>query len=284
MANYPAPAQGTLAASDGLALRTQAWTPAGPPQALVVLTHGHGEHSSRYVHVGAALAAAGYSVAAYDLRGHGRSGGQRGHTPSYAQWLDDAQMVLDWATRTLPAPKRFLYGHSLGGQITLAYALDRKPEVAGVAVSGPWLRLAFMPPPWKVKLGLTIGKLWPSFAMSSGLDKSQPLAHDAEHMDSLPERHLNHTQISARLVAEALTHGADLLARAAEFRYPLLMLHGAEDRIMNPEGTRQFFAAAGSSDKTLKVYPDLYHEIHNEYPDRRAEVLADAVAWLDARA
>ncbi len=284
LANSPVLAQGTLTAGDRLTLRTQLWTPERSTKALVVLTHGHGEHSSRYGHVAAALAASGYAVAAYDVRGHGRSGGQRGHTPRYAQLLDDLQVVVDWAKRTIPTRQWFLYGHSMGGQITLAYALDRQPDAAGVIVTAPWLRLKFMPPAWKVQLGLTIGKVWPSFAMSSGLDQSQPLSHDTGHLNSLPEHDLNHTQITARLGADALTHGADVLARAAEFKYPLLIMHGADDQIMDPEGTRRFYAAAASADKTLKVFPDLFHEIHNEFPERRGEVLADVVAWLDKRA
>ncbi len=271
-----------LTASDGVTLRTQLWTPERATKALVVLTHGHGEHSSRYGHVAAALAAGGYAVAAYDLRGHGRSGGQRGHTPSYAQLLADQHTVVAWARRTVPTAKWFLYGHSMGGQIVLAYALDHKPDAAGVVVTAPWLRLKFTPPAWKVQLGLTIGKVWPSFAMSSGLDKSQPLSHDTGHLNSMPELALSHTQITARLGADALTHGADLLTRAAEFKYPLLIMHGADDQIMDPEGTRLFYAAAGSADKILKVYPELFHEIHNEHPAQRGAVLADIGAWLDA--
>jgi alpha-beta hydrolase superfamily lysophospholipase len=276
--------QGALTTSDGLTLRTQTWLPPGAPKAVVVLTHGHGEHSSRYWHVGRALAAGGYAMVAYDLRGHGQSGGQRGHTPSYGQLMDDAQRLYDWASRTVPASKRFLYGHSMGGQITLAFALDRKPEAAGVLVSAPWLKLKYAAPAWKVNMGLAIGKVWPAFSLSSGLDKSQPMAHDTAHLNGMPELDLAHLRISARLGSDALTHGAELLARAAEFRYPLLLMHGGDDQIMDPEGSRAFYASAGSADKTLKIYPDLYHEIHNELPARRGEVLAEVVAWLDARA
>src|SRR5262249_50895123 len=162
-------------------------------------------------------------------------------------------------------------------------ALARQPKVAGVIVSAPWLRLTFSPPAWKVNLGLALGRLMPSFSMSSGLENSQPLAHDNAHLDGLPEVNLAHTRISARLGSEMLAHGADVLARASEFKYPLLALHGGDDQIMNPDGTREFYAAAASADKTLKIYPDLYHEIHNELPERRNEVIADIVAWLDAR-
>lgn len=171
----------------------------------------------------------------------------------------------------------------MGGQIALNFALNRKPAVAGVLVTAPWLRLAFTPPAWKVRLGTLIGSVWPSFALASGLEGGQPMAHDTAHLNGLPEGELNHTKISARLGADAIAHGAEALARAAEFNYPLL-LHGSDDQVIDPQASREFYAAAGSADKTLKLYPGLFHEIHNELPERRGEVLADMIAWLDARA
>lgn len=269
-----------LNANDGLPLRLQRWTPEHTPLALVVITHGHGEHSSRYAHVAAALTTGGYAVVAHDLRGHGRSGGQRGHIPSYAQVLDDVGVVDAWARAQDPDLPRFLYGHSMGGQITLAYALDRQPEAPGVVVSAPWLRLRYMPPAWKVRLGLALSRAWPSFSLGTGLE-AVPMAHDTAHLNSMPELDLAHTRISARLGAEALRHGADVLAQASAFTLPLLVIHGEADGAMDPAGSRAFYERAGSRDKTLKLYPGLYHEVHNE--SERSQVLADILAWLDAR-
>lgn len=269
-----------LTARDGVRLRAREWAPDSPARALAVLTHGHGEHSSRYVHVAAALNAAGFVVAAHDLRGHGQSGGPRGHVPSYAQVLDDVQMVYDWAAKRHPGLRRFLYGHSMGGQITLWFALERKPQAAGVVVTGAWLRLNPPPPPAKVLLGRVMSRVWPSFTLNSELE-AVPMAHDAEHLNSLPELDLTHTKITARLGAEAVDHGLALLERAAEFTYPVLILHGEADPVTDPAASREFHARAGSVDKTVKVYPGLYHEIHNEY--ERAAILADVVAWMEER-
>lgn len=268
-----------LTAKDGVRLRAREWTPEGPVRALVVLTHGHGEHSSRYVHVAAALNAAGLAVAAHDLRGHGQSGGPRGHTPNYAQLLDDLQMVYDWAAERQRGITRFLYGHSLGGQITLTFALERQPTAAGVVVTGPWLRLKPPPPASKVALGRVMSRVWPAFALKSELDQML-MAHDAEHLNSLPELDLTHTTITAKLGAEALDHGLALLKRAGEFRYPLLIMHGGADAVIDPAGSQEFYAAAGSADKTLKLWPGLYHEIHNEF--ERAAILAEVRGWLEA--
>jgi len=98
--------QDYLTASDGLSLFWQAWEPEGTARGTVCLVHGLGEHSGRYAHVAAAFTAAGLSLHAIDLRGHGQSEGPRGHTPSLAQWLDDIDMLLKGATLELP---RFLY-------------------------------------------------------------------------------------------------------------------------------------------------------------------------------
>jgi alpha-beta hydrolase superfamily lysophospholipase len=269
-----------IAAGDGVRLRLQHWTPMGQPRALVVITHGHGEHSSRYAHVAQALNAGAYAVVAHDLRGHGRSGGPRGHIPGYAQVLDDVHAVSAWARAQHAGQVCFLYGHSMGGQITLSYALDRKPEVAGVVVSAPWLRLKYMPPGWKVRLGLALSQVWPTFALDTGLD-AVPMAHDTAHLGSMPELDLTHTRISARLGAEALSHGGALLAAAPAFSLPLLILHGEADSAMDPAGSRAFYERAASRDKTLKLYPGLYHEVHNE--TERSQVLADIRAWLDDR-
>jgi alpha-beta hydrolase superfamily lysophospholipase len=269
-----------LDAADGLRLRARLWAPAAPPRALLLLTHGMGEHSSRYVHVAGALTAAGYALAAHDLRGHGRSEGPRGHTPNYAQTLDDIQLVYDWAAGQFPSLQRFLYGHSLGGQLTLSFALDRQPEAAGVIASAPWLRLKPPPPASKAIAGRLINSVWPAFTYDTELGPV-PMSHDADHLNSFPELDLTHTRISVRLGVGALDHGLELLRRAPEFERPLLILHGEADLTMDPAGSREFYERAGSADKTFKLYPGFYHEVHNEI--ERARVLADIVDWLNAR-
>src|SRR5262245_18100792 len=110
-------------ATDGLTLRSQRWTPEGArvAKAVNVLTHGMGEHSGRYGHTAAALTAAGYALYSYDLRGHGKSGGPRGHTPSLEALLDDQQVVFEWARIENAGRKFFLMAHSMGGNIITNY-------------------------------------------------------------------------------------------------------------------------------------------------------------------
>ena len=273
-----------LQTRDGLRLATYSWTSAEdiPPRAVIVLTHGHGEYASKYGHVAQAFNAGGYAVHANNLRGHGRSGGPRGHAPRYEALLSDLRLVHDEAGRQFPGRPICLYGHSLGGQITLNYALERRPAVLGVVVSAPWLKLVYRPPAWKVGLAQLLANVLPGFTQETGLDTAIPMTHDAALLAAYPDQHLTHAKMSARLGMDALRQGEALLARAGEFSLPLLVLHGGADGVFKPETSQDFVARAASADKTFKVYPGLYHEIHNEV--EREHVFRDVLAWLDQRA
>ena len=131
----------------------RAWLGAArPPKAAIMLVHGHGEHVARYDHVAAALTEKGYAMLGFDLRGHGKSGGPRGHTPSYDALMDDIASFSQQTDQRYAGLPRFLYGHSLGGNLVLNYALRRKPDLHGVIATGPWLKLAFDPPASQVTL------------------------------------------------------------------------------------------------------------------------------------
>jgi len=155
---------------DGVQFYARGWEPqASTPKGVVCLVHGHGEHVGRYDHVGEALSAAGYALLGFDQRGHGRSAGQRGHIPSYEALLDDIALLLEQAMNRYPALPLFLYGHSMGGNEVINYALRRKPALSGVIATCPWLRLAFEPPALKVALGRMMNRIFPAFAQKSGL-------------------------------------------------------------------------------------------------------------------
>lgn len=271
----------TLAARDGLSLATYRWAAPGAARAVVVLTHGHGEYATKYEHVAQAFNARGHVFCAYDLRGHGRSGGPRGHSPRYEALLSDLGRVVAAAQAEHPDRPLFLYGHSLGGQITLSYAIQRRPQAAGVIVSAPWLKLIYMPPAWKVMLARTLAGLVPTFSQETGLDTAVPMTHDTALMAAYPDPHLVHARMSARLGADALVRGEALLAEAGALRLPLLLIHGGADGVFAPATSQDFVERVASSDKTFTVYPGLYHEVHNEV--ERARVLGDILDWIDRR-
>ncbi len=244
----------------------------------ILLTHGMGEHSGRYLHVGEFLAAHGYRVCAYDLRGHGRSSGKRGDIVSYDILLNDVEATTRHYTRAgIPT---FFYGHSLGGQIILNSIVEDKRVVSGAIVASPWLALVFRPNPIKLLLAKVALKIHPSMTQTSGLDDSR-LSRDKEFLRSMKDMNLVHKKMSARMYSE-LTRGARRALKAAgHFTQPLLLLHGADDPITSITATQEFFSHAASRDKTMKVYPDTLHETHNDIG--REQVLNEVLAWLDAR-
>jgi acylglycerol lipase len=263
---------------DGLRLFAQGWEPEGPSRAAVCLVHGGGEHSGRYAHVAAALTDASFALLTFDLRGHGRSEGPRGHAPSFDVLLDDIGHLLAEAEERFPGQPRFLYGHSLGGSLVLNYVLRRRPALAGVVATSPFLRPAFTPPAWKVALGRVMRRLWPTLSMYNEVD-ARAISRDPEVVRRAIADPLNHSRISARAGIDILEAGEWAIAHAAGFPLPLLIMHGSADALASVEASRQF-AARVPGDCTFKLWEGLYHETHNE-PEKQ-DVLAFVVDWLRA--
>ncbi|MDF7824427.1 lysophospholipase [Pontiellaceae bacterium B12227] len=266
-----------LISRDGLQLQGRLWVPALPPKAAVVLIHGLGEHAGRYSHTVSALNAAGYAVAACDLRGHGRSEGKRGHTPHYDLLLDDIFRTLEKTAELVPSLPLFLYGHSLGGNLAITYTLKHKPALAGVIATAPLLRLVHEPPMWQQALlrGFQTLKVQPS--IPNGID-DRHLSRDINVVRAYRNDPLTHRKITAPLAVGMLEAGEWCLAHAHEFPTPLLLVHGDADQITSFKATEEF-ANLSSDQCTLKILPGVYHEPHNE-PERR-EILLFITDWLN---
>lgn len=264
--------------ADGLPLVGRCWAPAGEPRAVICLVHGLGEHCGRYAHVAAALNDAGYAVLACDKRGHGRSGGKRGHTPSYEALMGDIDLLLAQAAQRFPGRPRFLYGHSLGGNEVLNYALRRKPDLAGVVSASPGLRTAFKPPALQLAAGRLMNRIWPAFTMPNELELAA-ISRDPAVVAAYQADPLVHDRLSARLGMSLLESGEWAIAHAAEFPLPLLLMHGTADRLTSAPASQEFSAQAPNC--TLKLWEGLYHETHNE-PEKE-EVIGFVVDWLQQR-
>jgi acylglycerol lipase len=262
---------------DGLRLHAQGWQPETEPRGVVCLVHGLGEHSGRYAHLAAFLNQAGYVLLASDLRGHGKSEGQRGHTPSCEVLLDDIVCFLEEAAQRYPNLPRFLYGHSLGGALVIEYALRRRPQLTGVIATGTSFRLAFEPPAWKLTLAKILYSLWPTLSLSNELDR-QSLSRDPKVVRAYNDDPLVHDRVSARLAMDMLQSGLWSLEHAAEFPLPLLLMHGGADRIASPQASREFADQAGER-CTLRIWDGFYHEIHNE-PEQK-QVFEYLLEWLN---
>jgi alpha-beta hydrolase superfamily lysophospholipase len=264
-------------AADGTELFAHTFPAKNPPKAIVCLVHGHGEHIERYANLAAALNKADYTLVGFDLRGHGQSAGKRGHTPSYETLLGDIDAFLAEADEYHPAEPHFLYGHSLGGNLVLNYALRRKPKLRGVISTSPWLKLAFEPSAIQISLAKIMDKLFPAFIQHSGL-KTSDLSHDKAVVRAYEEDPLVHDNISARLFIAMHESGLWALDHAEKFPLPLLLMHGSADRITSADASREFAEKAGEQ-VTFKLWEGFYHETHNE-PEKDA-VFQTIISWLD---
>ncbi len=252
------------------------WLPDAGIQAVICLVHGLGEYSGRYANLAAALVQAGFALVSFDLRGHGRSQGKRGHTSAYEALINDITCFLDETEKRFPHQRCYLYGHSLGGNLVLYYALRHQRQLAGVVATAPWLALPLEPPAWKVTLAQVLNKLWPSLPMNNGLD-NRAMSSDPEVVRRLDEDRLYHHRISPRMFVGVRQAARWILRHAAEFRLPLLLMHGGADSVTSAEASRKF-ADLVPGDCTFQLWPGFYHEIHNE--PQQAEVFEYIAAWL----
>lgn len=264
---------------DGLDMYARSWAPEQQPKAVVCLIHGHGEHINRYNHVGEAFASAGYSMQGYDVRGHGQSEGPRGHIPSYESLFTDIRDFLMDAKKQHPGLPVFLYGHSMGGNQVINYALHYPEHLNGVIASSPWLRLAFAPTLVQATLAQLANLILPTFSQKSGLDAAA-ISRDPDVVRAYLADSLVHDTISARAFTVIYTNGFSALKNAETLKIPALLMHGSADRLTSAEASQEFAEKAGSL-VTLRIWDGFYHELHNE--PEKADVIRTITNWVGAK-
>jgi acylglycerol lipase len=270
--------EGRLNGVRGVELYWQGWLPTGPPTGVVLLCHGLGEHSGRYGNVVDALVPDGWAVYGLDHRGHGLSGGRRAHLDRYDDWLSDYDTFRRHVTARHPGLPVFLLGHSMGGQIALAYALDHQDDLQGLVLSAPALASNAVPKA-AVPVLMALAKVAPRIR-PAGIDGTKvskdPAVVAAYQADPLVHQGNPTLGLSSALFSQF----GVLPERARGLRLPLLLQHGTLDVLTDPAGTRALEAASGSPDQTVRWYEGLWHEIYNE--PERDKPLSDLRDWLAA--
>jgi alpha-beta hydrolase superfamily lysophospholipase len=262
----------------GLRIFVRSWQPTGKARAVVAIVPGFNAHSGHYAWVAAQLVAQGFAVHALDLRGRGRSDGERFYVQSFSDYVSDVRTMMEHLhTRTDGLPV-FLLGHSAGGVVACMYALEHQRELAGLVCES----FAFQVPA-------------PDFALAAlkGLAHVAPHAHvlklknedfsrDPQVVQAMNDDPLiAHETQPTQTVAEMVRADEVLKREFPRLHLPLLILHGTADKATKPAGSRLFFDAAGSGDKTLKLYDGHYHDLLNDLD--RELVLRDIEAWMEAR-
>jgi alpha-beta hydrolase superfamily lysophospholipase len=273
---------GELAGTDGVTIFYRQYQ-AESERARMVIAHGLGEHSGRYGNVIERVLPMGISVWAPDHRGHGRSGGRRGHVMNFEQYLTDLRETVDLAKTDMPAEMPcFLLGHSLGGLIAL-YFTQRHPDlIDGLVVSSPCLGMVIEVPPTKKVLGSFMSRVWPGLTMGNELDAAN-ISRDPSVVSAYEKDALVHDRVSARFFTELMAAMESVNREAASLNVPVLMQVAGEDYLVNAESSKLFFEKITLADKTLHLYDGLYHEVYNAPQEEKERVLDDLEAWLEMR-
>jgi len=217
-------------ACDGTPMHAARWQPEGEPTMVICLIHGLGEHSGRYVNMAEYYVSHGIEVVSFDLRGHGKSDGQRGHSDDFQQMIRDIDRFLYKASSIDVEKPHFIYGHSLGGTLAIKYTLSHPGEFKGVILSAPMFKPAFDPPQWKVIIGRYLQLIWPTLSLSNEINMNA-LTRDKELLDSHKDDPLSHDRISAKFGTQLLEEGERLLEEASTVNFPILMMHGNADEL-----------------------------------------------------
>src|SRR3954462_2080812 len=274
----PTAREETVPGSSGLNIFVRSWRPSGPARAIVVICHGLNAHSGRYQWVGEQFAAVGLAVYALDLRGRGRSDGERFYVDKFADYVGDVATVIALAKAREPGLSVYLLGHSAGGVVSCVYTLEHQRELAGLICES----FAFQVPA-------------PDFALAvlKGLSHVAPHAHVLHLKNEDFSRDVNvvatmngdaliaHETQPTKTVAELVRSDERLKKEFERITLPVLILHGTADKAARPAGSQLFFDTVGSVDKTLKFYDGGFHDLLNDVG--KEEVMADITAWIAAR-
>ena len=270
-----------VASTGGVHLAAERWVPGGAMRAQVVFVHGLGEHrrARPYLPFYEALAARGYAVLAYDLRGHGISQGPRLYARDFGVLADDAARAVALAADEADGRPVFVIGGSLGGLIALSCALAPHDSLAGVIAGAPALDSAGASRRMK-KLLPVLKAVAPRLRLDPGLDVTG-IARDAGALAAyLADPMMQIGRITPALAAATLEGIELVMRRADDLQLPMMLMHGLDDRVVPADGSIALHAIAGASDKTLLTYDGAYH--HLLLDDVRDYVTRDMIAWLDA--
>ena len=267
-----------LDGAGGLKIFIRTWRPDGKARGVLTIVHGFNSHSGQYLWVAEQFAASGLAVYALDLRGRGKSDGERFFVEKFGDYLDDVQTLMTLAKSREPGLPVFLLGHSAGGVISCVYTLEHQAELAGLICES----FAFQVPA-------------PDFALAvlKGLSHVAPHAHvlrlknedfsrDPKVVQSMNDDPLiAHEVQPTKTVAEMVRADERLKREFPLIKLPVLILHGTVDKATKPSGSQLFYDTAGSTDKTLKLYEGHFHDLLNDID--KEVVMRDIKSWINAR-
>lgn len=269
-------ATGTFQGRGGVQLFEQSWSPNEPPRAVLVAMHGLKDHSTRYGDWARRLVGRGFAVHGFDMRGHGHSSGHRATLDSFDDLTGDLDIFMNRVRAQHPGLPVFLVGHSVGGAIVTLYTLQRRPELAGLIVMAPALRVDRSP----IEAAATplAAAMLPNFPVVDTPDED--FCRDPAVVREMAGDPLVYHSVGPARTAAALVDAIGRIwEHADELDVPLLGLHGTVDRLTDPRGTAELVRRSHNRDSTLLLYRGLVHDLIHE-PERE-QVMSDMEQWLE---
>lgn len=257
----------------------QAWLPSGEVRAVLLVVHGLGEHSGRYMNVVNHLVPRGYAVYALDHVGHGKSEGPREVIERFDDYITPLTTYHNMVKGWQPGKPVFLLGHSMGGLIAAYYLLDHQADFKGAIISAPSIKVGDSISPFMIMMGKILSTIAPRAGILA-LDASYISRDEAVVTAYTNDPLVFHGKTPARLAAEMLKAMQRVTAELNKIALPFIALQGCDDKLVEAVGAQMLYERASSTDKVIKMYQGMYHEVFNE-PDR-AMVLNDVEMWLAA--
>ena len=262
----------------GLKIFTRSWQAAGAARGVVVIVHGFNSHSGQYLWVADQLAASGLAVYALDLRGRGRSEGERYYVEQMKDYTDDVDTLVRTAKAENPGLPVYLLGHSAGGVISCNYVLDHPRQIDGLICES----FAYELPVPDIVLSFLKGVSYITHHTHVFSLNNKDFSRDAAVVDSMNEDILIKGESQPAQTARVLIDGARRLTDEFQnMTLPVLIMHGTLDKATSPSGSQHFYDKAGSQDKTLKLYEGHFHDLLNDVD--KEIVMADIQNWIDER-
>jgi len=257
----------------------KSWKPRGTIIGTVTFVHGQAEHCARYDAIFQRFAGSGIVVNCFDLRGHGQSSGKHGHSP-FDACLEDISLIASKADPNLP---HIIYGHSMGGLLSIHWILHRiqkgdLPRLDGAVITSPLIKLT-KPIPAMKTLASFLNALSSSTTIKNGIDPGT-ISRDKEANELYAKDPFNRGLVSFQTVRDFMHAGDHVIENADKISIPILMLHGDADQITSHKASELFITKVSSKDQKIKIYKDCYHELHNEPREVREVVIQEIEEWI----
>lgn len=271
--------EGTFKGIRNAGVYYQCWLPEGESRGSLLIIHGLADHCGRYGNLVNHFVPLGYAVYGIDHPGHGKSEGKRVFVKEFGDFIENLNTYLEMILTWQPGKPVFLFGHSMGGLIGSIFLIENQEKMMGAILSGPGVKVPENISSGVILAGKVFSILMPGFGLI-GLDASHVSRDPAVVQAYIDDPLVFSGKTTARLAAELLKAMQRVSSESEKITLPILILHGGDDKLVDPDSAQMLYDKVTSQDKTLKIYDHLYHEIINE-PERDT-VLADMEKWLEA--